>query len=130
MSVSDSIAMEEALGPLNPVERKNSPSSIFYRGNLALVREPRRISLVGSREASPRGLEAARRIAKELAKNRIVVVSGLAKGIDAASHAGSIEAGGHTIAVIGTPLNEYYPKENRALQDAIARDHLLISQFP
>ena len=59
-----------------------------------------------------------------------VVVSGLATGIDTAAHTGAIKAGGKTIAVIGTPLDQCYPKENIALQKIIAKGHLLVSQFP
>lgn len=58
------------------------------------------------------------------------IVSGLATGIDTEAHTTAIEAGGQTIAVVGTPLGEYYPPENRVLQDRIARDFLLISQVP
>jgi DNA processing protein len=59
----------------------------------------------------------------------MVVVSGLAAGIDRAAHEAAIEAGGRTIAVIGTPLDEIYPKANAGLQARIAREHLLVSQF-
>src|SRR5207249_1005573 len=58
------------------------------------------------------------------------VMSGLAEGIDTAVHRAVIEAGGKTIAVIGTPLGRYYPRSNRELQDEIARKHLLVSQVP
>lgn len=122
-------SFEEAIGNLNELELKNSPKRIYYLGDITLLRRPRRVSIVGSREASSRGLEAASKLARELAKQGIVVVSGLARGVDTAALKGAMETGGSTIAVIGTPLNEYYPKENKDLQDKIAKDHLLISQF-
>jgi DNA processing protein len=65
-----------------------------------------------------------------LVKRGFTVVSGLATGIDTAAHTAAIDAGGHTIAVIGTPIGTYYPKENEALQRGIAAEHLLISQVP
>lgn len=71
----------------------------------------------------------ARRLARELASEGITIVSGLAKGVDATAHNAALEAGGKTAAVIGTPLSQSYPAENRELQHEIAINHLLISQF-
>jgi len=69
-------------------------------------------------------------LARILAEKQIIVVSGLAEGIDTAAHTAAIQHKGRTIAVVGTPLDQSYPKQNSALQERIARDHLLISQFP
>jgi DNA processing protein len=75
-------------------------------------------------------VQRAHALAGTLAEHGVVVVSGLAAGIDRAAHEGAIEAGGgRTSAVPGTPLGQYYPKENCELQDRIAREHLLVSQF-
>ena len=71
-----------------------------------------RVSIIGSRDASERGLLEAKRISKILVENKITIVSGLARGIDTVGHKTAIEYGGKTIAVIGTPLNKAYPKEN------------------
>lgn len=60
----------------------------------------------------------------------MTVVSGLAEGIDTAAHMGAISAGGRTIAVVGTPLNKFFPAKNRELQEQLMRDHLVVSQFP
>lgn len=87
------------------------------------------VSIVGTREVSDEGRARARRLAKELATAGIVVVSGLARGIDTAAHMGAIEAGGRTIAVIGTPLDKAYPIENADLQKDIYDHHLLVSPF-
>ena len=102
---------------------------LYYQGAWELS-EMRGLAVVGSRKPSEEGARRAARLAKELVKRNFAVVSGLATGIDTTAHSAALEAGGVTIAVIGTPLGEYYPKENRNLQDHIAREHLLISQIP
>lgn len=117
---------EELLGPLNEVEQKHAPKSLFAAGDTALLEEGARVSIVGSRKASPDGIRRASKLASALAKQTVVVVSGLAEGIDTAA----IKHNGRTIAVIGTPLDQVYPKANAALQELIARDRLVISQFP
>src|SRR5206468_11611834 len=63
-------------------------------------------------------------------KKRVVIVSGLAEGIDTAAHRAAIDSGGRTIAVLGTPLDRVYPQKNTELQQEIMRNHLAISQFP
>lgn len=102
---------------------------LYYQGTWELV-EARSIAIVGSRQASPEGQERAARLAREAVKKDFTVVSGLAAGIDRASHEAAIKAGGRTIAVIGTPLGHSYPRENADLQAKIAKDYLLISQIP
>ena len=101
----------------------------YYKGDLALLRE-RCIAIAGTRKASPEGKAKARQIAKELAEQNFVIVSGLAEGIDTEAQQSAIEAKGATLGVIGTPINKYYPKQNKKLQDKIAKDFLLISQVP
>jgi DNA processing protein len=120
---------EGLLGPLNPVEQHNAPPVLYAAGDLGVLRSGPRVSIVGSREASAAGLQRVVRLARELAKHGVVIVSGLAKGIDTAAHRGALEAGGRTIAVLGTPLDRVYPKENRGLQDLLMRQHLVISQY-
>ena len=102
---------------------------LYYLGAWELS-EMRSLAVVGSRKPSEEGARRAALLAKELVKRNFAVVSGLATGIDTTAHSAALEAGGVTIAVIGTPLGEYYPKENRNLQDHIAREYLLISQIP
>ena len=102
---------------------------LYYQGEWELSESPS-VAVVGSRKASPDGLKRAARIARELVKNKITVVSGLAKGIDTAALTAALEEGGRVIGVIGTPLGSYYPPENKELQDHIADKHLLISQVP
>src|SRR5881296_2637933 len=120
----------ELLGPLNDVERKYAPSTLFSAGPMKIPLPRPRVAIVGSRKASRKGVEAAAEIAKTLARRRVTIVSGLAEGIDAAAHKATIEAGGQTIAVLGTPLDRVYPQKNSPLQEEIMANHLAISQFP
>lgn len=103
------------------------PPVLFYRG--ALVPNEVGVSVVGSRQASARGLDIARSIATGLAARGITVIAGLAKGIDTAAHRAALEAGGRTVAVVGTGITNVYPAENRELQERIAREGLVLSQF-
>lgn len=108
----------------NPVEL------LYYRGWWDLINAPKRIAIVGSRKVSNDGILRTRKLAKLLVHDGFTIVSGLAKGVDTVAHTTAIECGGNTIAVIGTPITEYYPPENKSLQDLIAEKHLLISQVP
>jgi DNA processing protein len=123
------VTSEQVLGQLNDVEAKYAPPELFLRGDASLLRRGPRVSIVGSRNASSEGLQRARALSRSLAEHDIIVVSGLAAGVDRAAHEAAIESGGHTIAVLGTPLDQSYPRENAELQERIGRDHLLVSQF-
>ncbi|MBB5075865.1 DNA protecting protein DprA [Nonomuraea endophytica] len=103
------------------------PPILFTKGTPA--EDTRAIAVVGTRQASEQGLRTASAVARDLALVGVTVVSGLAKGIDAAAHRAALEAGGRTVAVIGTGIDQSYPAENRALQRQISRDGLLLSQF-
>lgn len=87
------------------------------------------VAIVGSRKASTLGLQRAERLARELVAHGIVVMSGLAEGIDQAAHRAAIAAHGKTIAVIGTPLAKAYPAAHAELQIQIYSSHLLVSPF-
>lgn len=118
-----------ALGPLNDVEEMNAPAKLHLLGDTTLLRRAPRIAIVGSRRASLEGRRRAMRLARVLADQGAIVVSGLAEGIDEAAHRAAMDRGGRTIAVIGTPLSRAYPSTHRELQEQIAREHLLVSQF-
>ncbi len=123
--------LENLLGrSLNDIESKFAPKNIFYKGSMEIPVPCPRVSIIGSREASKQGLLEAKEITTILIENKVVIVSGLAKGIDTVGHKTAIECGGKTIAVIGTPLNKTYPKENSELQEEIMKNHLVISQYP
>jgi DNA processing protein len=121
---------DELLGPLNDVERKNAPKWLYLAGDPELLRVVPRVAVVGTRDPSPEGLKRASRLARELTAHGVVVVSGLAKGIDTSAHRAAIEAGGRTVAVLGTPIDHTYPKQNAELQRLIMEKHLAVSQFP
>jgi DNA processing protein len=115
---------------LNDVEEKYAPKTLFIAGSMKLPVDGPRVSIVGTRKPSQQGIDATSRIAKELVEKGVVVVSGLARGIDTIAHRTAIENGGQTIAVLGTPLTRFYPPENTELQKLIMEKYLAISQFP
>ena len=123
--------MGDLLGrQLNDVESKFSPKNgVFYKGAMRIPLQGPRVSIIGARGASERGLSEAKEITEFLVENRVVIVSGLARGIDTVGHETAIECGGRTIAVIGTPLNRAYPRENAELQAKLMKSHLVISQY-
>lgn len=102
---------------------------LYHRGAWELAQTPS-LAIVGTRNPTSEGKARAARLARELVQRDYTVVSGLAAGIDTAAHSAALEAGGRTIAVIGTPLTSNYPKENKNLQEKIADEFLLISQVP
>lgn len=121
---------EELLGPLNDVERKFAPRLLWAAGHPEILATGPRVAVVGSRKLSADGEQRARDVARFLVDQGVVVVSGLAEGADTIAHRTTIDAGGRTIAVLGTPIHAHYPSFNRELQRQIGRDHLLLSQFP
>jgi DNA processing protein len=102
--------------------------TLHVSGDVSLLDHPA-IAVVGSRRASHEGRALAADVACELAQRDIVVMSGLAAGIDATAHEAAMQAGGHTIAVIGTSLDQVYPRHHVVLQERIAREHLVVSPF-
>lgn len=111
-------------------EIADPPPLLFVRGNPALLERPQ-IAVVGSRRASPPGLDNARAFARSLAGAGFTITSGLALGVDGAAHQGALDVGGHTVGVLGTGLEKLYPQKHRALAQAIVeRDGALVSEFP
>lgn len=102
---------------------------LYYQGTWELS-ETRSIAIVGSRKVSDEGVRRTRKLVAGLVERGFTIVSGLAEGVDTTAHTTALDYGANTIAVIGTPLGQYYPKKNRELQDRIAREHLLVSQVP
>ncbi len=122
------VTADKLLGPLNDVERKNAPKTLYAAGSLEFFKLPR-VSVVGTRKPSDEGIALAKSITENLVAHGVVIVSGLAAGVDTIAHSETIAAGGKTIAVLGTSLDNFYPKENEALQRRIMSKQLAISQF-
>ena len=101
----------------------------YFRGDLSLLNN-RCVSVVGARKATELGLKRARKLGGELAKRGFTVISGLARGVDTAAMAAAIKAGGSVVGVIGTPIDQSYPKENTDFQEFVAQYHLLVSEVP
>ncbi len=103
------------------------PTVLWVRGELPdFPAVPRAIGIVGTRSASPHALSLTRRLAADLARAGVVVVSGLARGVDTAAHAACVEAGGVSVGVLGSAVNHIYPSENVPL----ARRLTLVSEYP
>lgn len=115
--------------PIRLRDAKSPVEILYYSGNIDFLKT-RGVAVVGSRHPSDLGIRRAIKLVKLLVKDNITIFSGLADGIDTVSHLTAIENGGKTVAVIGTPLTEFYPKKNKELQIYIAKHHLLISQVP
>ncbi|MFV0559725.1 MAG: DNA-processing protein DprA [Enterococcus sp.] len=115
--------------PKNLLELGNPPILLFYRGDLGLLQE-KSISFVGARDATEEGKQVIHQLIPTLIATGFVIVSGAARGIDSFSHQEAIQAGGRTIAVIGTGFYHFYPKDQAVLQERIAQKHLLISEYP
>jgi DNA processing protein len=115
--------------PVRLREICDPPLVLHVRGDLSLLTRPS-IAVVGSRRATPYGINAATQLAGQLASTGIVIVSGLARGIDAAAHSAALERGGTTIAVLGTGIDVVYPRSNLRLFKRIGSEGLIVSEFP
>jgi DNA processing protein len=105
------------------------PAALFAIGDPGCLVHPQ-LAIVGSRNATPGGIDHARSFAATLSRAGFVITSGLAAGVDGAAHQGCLDAGGRTIAVAGTGLDQVYPARHRKLAHAIADHGLLLSLFP
>jgi DNA processing protein len=105
-----------------------APATLHVRGAL-LEGDALAVAVVGSRRATPYGLEVAETLAADLAARGVTIVSGLARGIDTAAHRGAVRVGGRTIAVLGSGVDVVYPTENARLAEEIVARGALVSQF-
>ncbi|NMC56492.1 MAG: DNA-protecting protein DprA [Eubacteriaceae bacterium] len=107
----------------------NSPIIMYKRGQYELTDDDVYVAIIGSRKATQYGIRTAWKLSYELAKKGIVIVSGLAYGIDAAAHKGALDAGGKTVAVLGCGIDVIYPKSNEALYKEILKSGCTLSEY-
>src|SRR5574337_1743721 len=108
----------------------HSPPPVLYLRGTIQPKDRVAVAIVGSRKATPYGSAMAEQISGELAERGVTIVSGMARGIDAAAHRGALDTAGRTIAVLGCGLGVTYPPEHAELADRIAAQGALISEFP
>ena len=121
---------EDAGYPERLREIYDPPAVLWIRGSIELLARPG-IAVVGTRQPSPYGAGMAELLSRDLANRRLVILSGMARGVDTAAHKGAIEAGGKTVAVWGTGIDVVYPKENKKLAESIvASGGTIVSEYP
>ncbi len=115
--------------PENLKEIKDSPKILYFKGRI-LAKDSRAIAVVGSRKVSSYGQKITKFFVKALVQKGITIISGMAKGVDTVAHRSALEAGGRTIAVLGSGLDIIYPSENKRLAHEITERGALVSEFP
>jgi DNA processing protein len=124
------ITLEDEAYPELLREIHDPPIALYVRGDLAKAYARPCLAVVGSRRCSTYGLNAAQMLSRELAALGLTIISGMARGIDAAAHRGALEAPGLTIAIVGTGLEMAYPKEHKKLEEEIIAHGAVLSEFP
>ncbi|HEX9545489.1 MAG TPA: DNA-processing protein DprA [Pyrinomonadaceae bacterium] len=127
----DILVLDDGVYPSLLREIYDPPIALYVKGAWSQCLDQPCIAIVGSRKCSTYGQNAALMLARDLAQRGVTVVSGFARGIDAAAHRGAIEGGGRTVGVLGTGIDEVYPRDHKKLADEILeRGGALVSQFP
>lgn len=124
------ITIEDEEYPYNLKQIEDAPPILYALGNTDLLQNDNMLAVVGSRNASLSARKLAEQISGEVAKQNIVIVSGMARGIDTAAHTGALKANGKTVAVVGTGVDVVYPKENEKLYQELAENGLILSEYP
>ncbi|HEV2860921.1 MAG TPA: DNA-processing protein DprA [Pyrinomonadaceae bacterium] len=131
MEGADILVLDDGSYPQLLREIADPPITLYVRGRWAECLEAPCVGVVGSRRCSTYGQNVASMLARDLASRGVTVVSGLARGIDAAAHRGALEAGGRTVAVLGTGLDEIYPRDHAKLAaEILEKGGALVTQFP
>lgn len=124
------VTVQDAAYPARLCEIYNAPLLLYGKGAMPLFDDEAAVTVVGTRDRTPYGVQVAEELGYELAKQGAVVVSGLAKGIDAAAHRGALRAGGFTAAILGCGVDVVYPAENRRLYEDILATGVILSEYP
>ncbi|KXA12553.1 DNA protecting protein DprA [Fusobacterium equinum] len=124
------IHIEDEQYPKLLKEISKPPKTLYCMGDIRLLQAERKVAVVGTRTATDYGKICCQKLVKTLCSADVVTVSGLALGIDAICHETTLNCGGKTIAVVGSGLDEIYPKQNTNLWNRIAKEGLLISEYP
>ncbi|HEY7287021.1 MAG TPA: DNA-processing protein DprA [Vicinamibacterales bacterium] len=119
---------QDASYPVALTTIADPPPVLWTRGSVDVLRRPC-VAIVGARAASPYGLSVATRLAGDLAAAGLVVVSGMARGVDSAAHRGALDASGPTVAVLGSGVDVIYPPEHAGLAESIASSGVLVSEL-
>lgn len=123
------LTWDDAAYPRRLKEIDQPPPVLFVRGSIN-VEDDWAVSVVGTRRVTPYGRQVAGEIARFLAQNGVTVVSGLARGVDAIAHQAALQAGGRTLAILGSGVDVIYPPEHRKLAEEIIRQGAVISDYP
>ena len=127
----DIIVLDDGVYPSLLRETYDPPVVLYVTGAWSECLDRPCVAIVGSRRCSTYGQNAALMISRELAQRGVTIISGMARGIDAAAHRGALEAGGRTVGVMGTGLDQIYPRDHKKLADQILKQNgALVTQFP
>jgi DNA processing protein len=127
----DILVLDDGVYPALLRETYDPPVTLYVKGKWEECLDRPCVAIVGSRRCSTYGQNAALMLSRELAQRGVTIVSGMARGIDAAAHRGALEAGGRTVGVMGTGLDQIYPRDHRKLADDILKAAgALVTQFP
>ena len=124
------ITWEDDFYPYNLKQIEDFPPILYALGNIDLLKNDNALAIVGSRNSSLSARRLAAQLSSELAAQNMVIVSGMAKGIDKAAHEGALSSNGNTIAVLGTGIDVVYPRENEEIYKKIAENGLILSEYP
>jgi len=128
---ADLLILDDGVYPSLLREIYDPPITLYLKGAWDQCLDQPCVAIVGSRRCSTYGQNAALMLARDLAQRGVTVVSGFARGIDAAAHRGALEGGGRTVAVLGTGIDQFYPRDHKKLADEILqRGGALVTQFP
>ena len=124
------ITLEDKEYPYNLKQIEDCPPILYALGDINILNNSNMLAVVGARNASLSALKMAEKFSGDLSQKDIVIVSGMARGIDTAAHTGALKNNGKTIAVLGTGIDVVYPKENQKIYENLKKEGLILSEFP